>query len=282
MDNWHISGNKAFQINPLGCNSLVIVDGRDHHHPYWMFYLVGPKAVTNVWQKYAGPMITVVKLPEDFGDLSDYPHTYNKALLSEFPWKETIQCENVLVLQMDAMLFRHGIEDFFKYDYVGSPIYAESHPTRYWRMMHAFNDITIGGNGGFSFQKKSAMIKAFDQCEIPILGSPEDAWSTAYILLNDGNLPRPVTANRFGVGTKCEVDIPLGTHKLWMNCKMTSCEHAIITSRFHRDIYGEKNFYHNCPEVELLYLEMYSDIAKVVADGAYESGWQHFCQVWLF
>ena len=295
MDNWPIAGDKDFQINPPGCNSLVIVDGRDNpmmdfilkNHrrylgPYWMFYLVGPKTVTDIWQKYAGPMITVVELPEKFGDLSDYPDEYNRVLLSEFLWKETIQCENVLVSQTDALLFRHGIEDFFKYDYVGSPIYAENHPTRYWRMMHAFNDTTVGGNGGFSFRKKSAMIKAFDECEIPIPGSPEDAWSTACILLNDGKLPHPVTANRFGVGTKCEVDIPLGTHKLWMSCKTSSCEHAIITSRFHRDLYGEENFYHNCPEGELLYLASYSDIAKVVANGSYESGWQHFVKYGRF
>ena len=157
-------------------------------------------------------------------------------LLSEFLWKETIQCENVLVTQTDALIFCHGIEDFFDYDFVGSSIYAANNPSRYWRVMHAFNDTSVGGNGGFSFRKKSAMVKALDGCKNPIPGSPEDAWSVACILLQDGILPHPVTANRFGIGTKCEIDVPMGTHKLWSISNTASCVRAIITSRFHRGL----------------------------------------------
>jgi len=289
MYHWPIAGDKYFQMNTPSCNALVIADGRDdpmmetvlkNHRqylgPYWMFYLVGPKSVTDIWQKYAGPMITIVELPEHFGDLSQYPDEYNTLLLSDFLWKETVQCENVLVSQTDAILFRHGIEDFFDYDYVGSPVYTLEDTPRFWSLVNAFNDSSVGGNGGLSFRKKSAMIKALDGCEIPKPGSMEDAWAVACILLQDGVIPHPVIANRFGIGTKCEVDIPMGCHKLWLDCNTATCVKAIISSRFHRDLYGEENFYYNCPEGESLYLSSYPDIAQAVKDGDFSSGWQHF------
>lgn len=289
LQNWTISGDKHYDIQTPNCNALVIIDGRDHplmdvilkNHrrylgPYWMFYLIGPKRMTRIWQKYAGKLVTVVELPEYLDNLSDYPTGYNQVLLSEFLWKDTIECENVLVSQTDALLLRHGIGDFFYYDYVGSPIYSETHPTRYWRIMNAFNPNTVGGNGGLSFRKKSAMVRALENCAIPSYGIPEDAWFVACTLLLNGTLPHPTIANRFSVGTKCDVDVPLGTHKLWMNCKTSTCVQTILTSKFHRDVYGESNFNKKCHEGELLYLAMNDDVARAIQKGHFDSGWDHY------
>ena len=290
MVSWPVSGDKDFQVDPPRCNALVIVDGRDHdamtfvlkNHrrylgPYWMFYLIGPKHVTDLWRvRYGGPMITIVDLPDYLGNLSDYPADYNRLLLSNFLWKRTIQCENVLVSQTDTMLLRHGVGDFFRYDYVGAPIYAESHPTRYWRIMNAYSNAGVGGNGGFSFRKRSAVIRALDKCEIPIPGSPEDAWTSACIMLLDGVLPHPTIANRFSLGTKCEIDVPFGTHKSWMNCKKSTFIQAILSSKFHKDLYGEENFNYDCPEGELLYLLLHRDVAHAVEHGKCASGWDHY------
>jgi hypothetical protein len=95
MGAWQVSGAKDFQINPPSCNALVFAEGRDHawmtfslktHRrylgPYWMFYLIGPKLVTDIWREvYLGPMITIVTIPEHLGNLSNYPDDYNKLLL---------------------------------------------------------------------------------------------------------------------------------------------------------------------------------------------------------
>lgn len=236
------------------------------HRPF----LVALSFQTDIWhQKYNGPMIKIITIPEEFGTLSNYPDDYNRLLLSDFLWKETIQCENVLVTQTDATIFRHGIEDFFEYDYVGSPIYPESFPTRFWRIMNAYQDTGIGGNGGLSFRKRSSMIEALDNCPIPIPGSPEDAWSAACMMLLNKTLPHPTIANRFSVGTKCEVDFPLGGHKLWMNCNRGACEAALLTSRMHFDIYGEQNADRECPEGEAFYRNLYP------GDG-HKSGWKQY------
>jgi len=291
MVSWPVTGDKDFQVNPPRCNALVIADGRDHDEmtfvlknhrrylgPYWMFYLIGPKHVTDIWRvRYSGPMITIVDLPDHLGNLSDYPADYNRLLLSNFLWKQTIQCENVLVSQTDAILFRHGVGDFFRYDYVGAPIYPESvGATRYWSIMNAYSSAGVGGNGGLSFRKRSAVIRALDKCEIPIPGSPEDAWMSACIMLLDGVLPHPTIANRFSVGTKCEVDVPFGIHKPWMNCKKSTFIQALLSSKFHKDLYGEENFNYDCPEGELLYLLLHRDVAYAVEHGKCASGWDHY------
>jgi hypothetical protein len=125
--------------------------------------------------------------------------------------------------------------------------------------MNAFNDTRVGGNGGFSFRKRSAMIEALDKCPIPIAGSPEDVWSSACMMLLGKALPHPTIANRFSVGTKCAVDVPFGSHKLWwMNCKQATCAVALLQSRLHRDLFGEQNSNYSCPEGEALYYLKYN------------------------
>jgi hypothetical protein len=71
---------------------------------------------------------------------------YNLLLTSKQFW-ESIQEENILIFQHDSEILRHGIEDFYAYDYVGAPWKFQQH----------------GGNGGLSFRKRSAMIKVIDK-----------------------------------------------------------------------------------------------------------------------
>mmetsp|Transcript_13765 Transcript_13765/g.33177 ORF Transcript_13765/g.33177 Transcript_13765/m.33177 type:complete len:974 (-) Transcript_13765:96-3017(-) len=292
VESWPISGAIDFEPDDnSSCNALVVVDGRDHpwmdfvlkNHrrylgPYWMFYLVGTSKVTDLWRlKYSGPMIEVITLPSEFGDLSNFPEDYSKVLMSKFLWKDSMQCENILVTQVEALMFRHGAEDFFQYDYVGSPMYPQSFPSRVWRLMNAFNDTAVGGDGGFSFRKRSNMLKLISECPVPIPDTQaEDAWASACTMLLDGDLPHPTIANRFGVGSRCEVDVPLGANKMWMNCNEESCAMALLTSRMHRDFFGEESDEYNCPEGEVMYLKMYPDVAQAIDTGRIKSGWVHF------
>jgi len=188
--------------------------------PFWMFYLIGPKSLTQLWRKiYHGPMITVIDLPDEFEDSSNQHDNSNQVLISKFLWEDTVQCENVLITGIDSILLRHGVEDFFRYDYVGSPMYPDTlkghdHGKTLWTIMAAYQN-KWGGKGDLSICKRSIMLKAIKTCPLPPKEYPEDAWISACIMLMDGKLPFPTIANRFSIGSKCEVDVPFGVNKMW-------------------------------------------------------------------
>ena len=68
-----------------------------------------------------------------------------------------------------------GIEDFFEYSYVGGPIYPESHPTIEWQMIANKDGHHFGGNGEFSFRRRSFMLKQLEECKLKLIGD-EDSW----------------------------------------------------------------------------------------------------------
>ncbi|MEC8063449.1 MAG: DUF5672 family protein [Pseudomonadota bacterium] len=81
---------------------------------------------------------------------------YSTIMISESFWKE-IPAENILVFQTDVVICGNNetLKPFLQYDYVGAP-WAPTIPS--W----------IGpnvGNGGLSFRKKSAMLKATQAIE---------------------------------------------------------------------------------------------------------------------
>jgi hypothetical protein len=199
--------------------------------------------------------------------------------VSKFLWEETVQCENVLITGVDSILFRYGVEDFFRYDYVGSPVYPDtlaghSNP-EIWKIMAAYQN-KWGGKGGLSIRKRSVMLKAIDSCPLSAKEYPEDAWISACVMLMDGKLPLPSIANRFSIGSRCEVDVPFGSHNMWDNCGRTSCLEAILTSRLHRDLFGEANIDRNCQEGESLYLSMYGHVRSEIEQNQVVSGWEHY------
>jgi Protein of unknown function (DUF5672) len=231
---------------------------------------VGPPALTRFWkQHYTGPQIQIVTVPPAFGDLSVYPGQINMLYQSKFLWKDTVKRENILVMQSDALLLRHGVEDFFAYDYIGSPVYPESFPDMNWRIICA-RHFNCGGNGGLSFRKRSAMLYSLDHCKIPKDSLDEDQWYSA-CLAESGtmNLPHPIIANRFSMGSKCDVDVPFGIHKPWQSCKESTCMAALVESQLYADIYGERyqSDDDQCEEGNIYYLLKNKDIAAYTTDG---------------
>jgi hypothetical protein len=71
---------------------------------------------------------------------------YNKIMLSLNFWKELKDFEKVLIFQADCMIYRHGIEQFYNYDYIGAPW-----PT-------SLGTEVLVGNGGFSLRTISSVI----------------------------------------------------------------------------------------------------------------------------
>ena len=290
VNKWPLFGTIPDEpLDPGTCKAVLFIEGkrskqmdyvlRNHRHftgPDWKFYLVGPREVAKIWRsKFNGSMIEVIDLPEKFEDFSDYQKQMNNILMSTYLWEDVIKCEHVLVTNTDAMLLRHGIEDFmFKYAYVGAPVYSENHPTTEWRVLNAMNMTHNGGSGGLSLRRKSYMMKALKECRIPKEGSiysNEDSWYSACLMELGASMPQTVVANRFSVGSKCEVDNPFGMHKLWQHCRESQCLSAIFSSI--KSVPTSP-----CEEGEKFYVPKIKGLANAIASGKFSSGFDHWKQ----
>ena len=89
------------------------------------------------------PNINIIRVNID----SMSPSQYNKFLTSQSFWN-MLYGEKILLYQEDSILFKNNIEDFMKFDFIGSPlsIYQNDIP----------NNV---GKGGFSLRTKSIMMK---------------------------------------------------------------------------------------------------------------------------
>jgi len=114
---------------------------------------------------------------------------YNKLMTSRKFW-ESIAEENTLIIQHDSALLRHGIEQFYKWDYIGA----------------SWNFEPFVGNGGLSFRHKSAMLKIIDN--IPYDGVTNEDIYFAKGCKELGLKLAPIKeANKFS----CETKFYLGT-----------------------------------------------------------------------
>jgi hypothetical protein len=127
-------------------------------------------------------------------------HSYSALLTSKQFW-ESIQSENVLIFQTDAITCNKSkfkINDFIDYAFIGAPL------TKHVRFL--INTLFLGKgyviahydfyNGGLSFRKKSkmlAVIKKFPWDEL----STEDIWFCAFLPQVGGKLPRIDVARNF-------------------------------------------------------------------------------------
>lgn len=135
---------------------------------------------------------------------------YNKLLVTTDFWNK-VKGENILIFQTDSCICsksKHKIEEFIDYDYVGSP----------WRQV--FLDMillqTLGnsnnngvGNGGFSFRKRSAMLKSINNNKYK--NTAEDVFYSG----TDLNFPSRDKAKTFSVESVF-YDSPYGIHKPWL------------------------------------------------------------------
>ena len=72
---------------------------------------------------------------------------YNEMMLSVKFW-ESLAVKKVLLFQEDSLIFRHNINDYLEYDYLGAP----------WPIQYEISPINYG-NGGFSLRSSDLMIK---------------------------------------------------------------------------------------------------------------------------
>lgn len=126
---------------------------------------------------------------------------YSNMLLTK-NFYEMIKGERILIFQTDSCICNYNeeiLEECQKYGYVGAP-------TKRYR------DIPWQ-NGGFSFRKKSLMIKAVETIKKGEIIFPEDR----FFSLDKKNITNPANfqvANRFSVESYFNEN-PFGQHKCW-------------------------------------------------------------------
>lgn len=114
---------------------------------------------------------------------------YNRLLTSTFFWDKLQQYGRVLIFQTDSKILRKGIEEFYQFDYIGSP----------WK----FQD--KGGNGGLSLRNPKIMQEIIRS--VPYNGNPyEDVWFSNN-MEKFGNLAPRNICKKFS----CETIFELGT-----------------------------------------------------------------------
>ena len=124
---------------------------------------------------------------------------YNNLLTSKDFWN-SIDGENILIYQTDTVICGDPgdkLKPFLKYDYVGAP----------WANTSISNG--KGGNGGLSFRKKSAALKALRDKKYD--RQNEDV----YFSKSDLNFPSREEAKKFSAETMYSEN-PFGVHKPWL------------------------------------------------------------------
>ena len=129
-----------------------------------------------------------------------------------------IESEHVLLFQTDSILRRRGIERFFGYDYVGAPWKSEDSPP-------------VGGNGGFSLRRRSAMLKILqhDRGDIPRV--PEDIYFCTKLAEGGFNVAPKDVALEFSVEELFHPD-PLGTHIPRQLCNSKQINRILLGVRY--------------------------------------------------
>lgn len=105
---------------------------------------------------------------------------YNKIITSTWFW-ELIPFEKVLICEHESGLLREGIEEFYKWDYVGAPWWFQE----------------TGGNGGLSWRSVKAMKQITLRYKYNLMNGNED---TYFCSLLENIAPREV-CERFSVET---------------------------------------------------------------------------------
>ncbi len=116
-------------------------------------------------------------------------HDYNMLMTSSFYWNKLLAYEHVLIFQTDSKILRTGIEEFYKWDYIGSP----------WKFQEK------GGNGGCSLRTPKVMMNIIKA--IPYNGNPYEDVFYSNNMNGFGNLAPRSECERFG----CETIFKLGT-----------------------------------------------------------------------
>ena len=126
---------------------------------------------------------------------------YSKYMASKQFWEKLIEefrCKYVLTFQIDTLLFKNNLEDFFIYDYVGAP----------WCVK--WNGFLEVGNGGLSLRNTKKMLEIVNQYKYT--GQNEDIYFSTYCIKLNYDIPSIEIAKKFSIET-IFYDDPIGLHQ---------------------------------------------------------------------
>lgn len=218
----------AMHVAPFTTRVAVIVEPRQHVHlapvivrlnsvyPDWLIYLyhgTGNEEFIRTHPDLSRLIDTgrLVLFPLAVANLTS--RMYNAMFISREFW-ETVNAEYALVFQTDVWICGEpsvDLEEFLKYDYVGSPRNLPMLPKLFSFM-----------NGGFSLRNVAAMKRVIDHCPFPdpfgVLG--EDVYFSRPCKAAGLRIPSLETATAFSVEQR-HFDrpdvVPVGTHKPWVS-----------------------------------------------------------------
>jgi hypothetical protein len=148
--------------------------------------------------------IRIILLPEEFKLTSI--DDYNNIMLNISFWNLLIQFERVLIFQMDTMIYRNGIEQFYKYDYIGAP----------WDPKFKICETNVG-NGGLSLRNIKAVIDCLKNRKKILEPSekiPEDIFYSKMMFELGYNVPEEEVASLFAIEDYLHNEKCFGSHKL--------------------------------------------------------------------
>jgi glycosyltransferase involved in cell wall biosynthesis len=145
--------------------------------------------------------------------------SYNSLLKDVNFWKSFLPAKKILIFQTDSLFTRYGIEEYLKYDYVGSP----------WTLNNAILELenkkdrmfqNTVGNGGFSLRTLEYMITITESFvhESP-RSEPEDYFFVKYLDILGLSIAPREEAYTFSIEVPCRdmtlYSAPLGLHASW-------------------------------------------------------------------
>lgn len=135
-----------------------------------------------------------------------FPEKYNTYFTSEELWN-SINAEHILIFQTDSYM-RKPLEPeelYLQYDYIGAPWFKEFK-----------ENISIGGNGGFSLRTKSSHLNVIKNYPYSIKDGyiAEDEYFSKYIHESGGKVCPRELSRKFSVEGVYYFD-PIAVHKFW-------------------------------------------------------------------
>jgi len=125
-------------------------------------------------------------------------NSYNRLLTSLWFWNK-LDFDKVLIFQHDSGLLRHGIEEFYGWDYVGAP----------W----VWQEPKFGGNGGLSWRSVHAMREILRKKKYTSAHGYEDVYFVNSMREYNMNVAPYEVCRKFSVETIFELGT-LGYHNI--------------------------------------------------------------------
>jgi hypothetical protein len=204
-------------------NTIILVETRKLTHLEFVLRYSLNKLESNFWAvniycnlnnydfiyrmaKKISDKINIFILDMEIKQVSDY----NKLLLKKTFWKY-IKAKKILILQEDSLIFRKGIEEYLKYDYIGAP----------WSNGHGKKSPLGFGNGGFSIRNVELCYKLLhskykDQINLKKRINEDIYFSVGFSKFFNENLPTLDIAKEFSV-EHVNSNNPIGGHQYWIS-----------------------------------------------------------------